>query len=167
MFDHQADEFDLLMCRRVVRDELCEGIVDGFPIQSDERADEASEAVARLFDALDFCRSRDTRVHEQPLKFRHIICRQRPSLAQLVEHLIAAQAAQEMPRLCLEAHEIRFAHLRQVDLFTSANLVGEVGLDDLLRAFFDVLDEIAQPQPDELQERHRHAFPALSGPLFS
>ena len=44
-----------------------------------------------------------------------------------------------------------------------ADLVGEVRIDDRLRRLVDVLDQIAQPQPHQFEQRNGDAFPPLVG----
>ncbi|CAO4165026.1 hypothetical protein [Methylorubrum extorquens] len=58
---------------------------------------------------------------------------------------------QEGTRLGLEEPEADLADLRQVMRDPLADLVGKIGVDDRALALLNVLDVIAQPEPDELQ----------------
>ncbi len=76
-------------------------------------------------------------------------------------HDVVLMGLQELPRLLLEAGEVDFAELRQFVLDAFADLVGKVRVDDGLRALFDVLDEVAQAQPHQLQNRARSRLPTM------
>ena len=43
------------------------------------------------------------------------------------------------------------ADLRQLVLVSGPNFVGKVGVDDRLALLFNVLDQVSQPQPHQLQ----------------
>jgi hypothetical protein len=51
---------------------------------------------------------------------------------------------EKMPRLLLEAYEIRLADLRHIELDAIADLVGEVRIDHILFRLLDMLNKVAQ-----------------------
>ena len=80
-----------------------------------------------------------------------------------MKHDVVLVRLEKVPGLLLEAGEISLADLRQIVLDALADLVGEVRIDHRLLCLVDMLDEIAQAQPHELQQRHGDAFPPLVG----
>ncbi|WP_291696444.1 hypothetical protein, partial [Bradyrhizobium sp.] len=113
--------------------------------------------------ALDVASLADAGVEQQLLQFVEVRRRQRLALPQLVQHEIVAVGAQEMPRLGLEAGEVGLADLWQGHFDAVADLIGEIGIDDGLSGLLDVLDQVAQPQAHQFQQRHSDAFPPMVG----
>src|SRR3979490_484513 len=147
MLDHHVNELDLCCRRDPRREELAKSFADRRAVEADERADEAAKSLARFAGSLDIPGLADAGVQQEFFELAQIGRRERSALPQLMQHDVVFMRLQEMPGLLLEAREVSLPDLWQQVFDAIADLVGKVRVDHCLSRLFDMLDEIAQPQP--------------------
>src|ERR1019366_5385869 len=113
MLDHHIDEFDRSGRRGSAREKFTERVADRRAIETDQRADEAAEPLARLPCALDVASFSDAGVQQHLFKLAEVGWCKWFALPQLVKHDVAFMCFKEMPRLLLKASEVGLADLRQ------------------------------------------------------
>jgi hypothetical protein len=121
--------------------------------------------VARFAGSFDVPGLADAGVQQEFFEFAQIGRRERFALPQLMQHDVVFMRFQEMLGLLLEAREVSFADLRQQVFDAIADLVGKIRVDHRLSRFFDMLDEIVQPQPHQFESAGR-AMSRLTGCRF-
>jgi hypothetical protein len=158
---HQLDELDLVRRRGRSLQELTERLHRSLAIQADQRADEQTQALALLLGLIDQGLGA-TGLDQHPFQFDQIGGSQGLVAPQALQRQVRLVLLQELPGLLPElAHVQASRHLRQVDRGGLAQLVLEVGVDHLLLALRDQLDQRAQAPAHGLQHRHGDVVPPL------